>query len=332
MTPLPSAKAASLPPRLRADAEAEAHQREHEAGHRDRELQLDVVLGAVGRQPLPPQLGDASGAARRRSSPARPSSGRPAGRRFSGSSSVTSDAATGWPRTRPARARRCPSGSVTRSSSTMLHGPAGPVEQHPAAAGHGDLRRARLAGVGHEHVASSRRRPARCRGRTGRGSGSRRRRCRGLISLSTRAATTPYSISRNAWLLRGTASTRTHCVAAQHRTASSEHRAQHPEQRDAAGLEGDPFAVAREAAEGDEQAQQERHRDGDGQGLGHEQREHPDDDRDRHALFEERLGVAVDGLHHQHEREDQRAPGGTAGRSRGACSGRGCGSCGAQQR
>ncbi len=41
----------------------------------------------------------------------------------------------------------------------------------------------------------------------------------GLISLSTLAATTPYSISRNAWLLRGTPSTSTQSVAAQQRTA-----------------------------------------------------------------------------------------------------------------
>ncbi len=128
---------------------------------------------------------------------------------------------------------------------------------------------------------------------------------RGLISLSTLAATTPYSISRNAWLPRGTPSIRTHIVAAQQRTASPSTGRRMRQQGDAAGLQGDPFAVSGQAAEGDEQPQQERHRDGDGQCGRHEQDEHARDDGEGDALADESLGVAVDRVHHQHQGEDR---------------------------
>ena len=129
---------------------------------------------------------------------------------------------------------------------------------------------------------------------------------RGLISLSTFAATTPYSISRNAWLARGTRVDEHPERGGPAEDGQGEDGPQHPQQRDAAGLEGDPFAVAREAAEGDEQAQQEGHRDRDGEGLGDQEHEHPQDDGRRdtplaRSAWRPRSMV----LHHQHEGEDR---------------------------
>ena len=74
---------------------------------------------------------------------------------------------------------------------------------------------------------------------------------------------------------------------------------------DAAGLEGDPFAVAREPAEADQQTDQQRHRDGDGEGLrqqGHHERE---DGGGRGALGDERFGQLDEERQGQHEGEDQ---------------------------
>ena len=78
-----------------------------------------------------------------------------------------------------------------------------------------------------------------------------------------------------------------------------------PVNPDAAGLEGDPFAVAREAAEADENPDQQGHRNGHRQRLRH-QREHQGEDGRRRSPFgDQRFPEFQDERQGQHEREDQ---------------------------